>query len=155
LETGDVIWTGGSHFADVNVDERTLTFVSEGSVVRVDLNTLLETRVSFDFGGVRGLSAEPGGQRVALGTAEGLAIVDFELGAVAQTLLIEGVSDVHWMDGDRALIGTSSGTWGVVSLDTAELLSETRRGLQRGPTDAECATLLIDPCPTLEEMQTG
>lgn len=156
IRSGEVLWSGGgAPFVDVNVDDRKVTFLSDDSVVQVHLDSLEPIEVSFDFGGVRGLSAEPSGSRVALGTAEGLAIVDLDLGAISQTLLIDGVSDVHWMDGEQILIATSAGSLGVVSLDTDALLNETRRSFRRGFTAAECTSFLIDPCPTLSELQGG
>lgn len=156
IRSGEVLWSGGgAPFVDVDVDDRKVTFVSDDSVVQVDLDSFEPIEVSFDFGGVRGLSAEPSGSRVALGTAEGLAIVDLDLGGISQTLLIDGVSDVHWMDGEQILIATSAGSLGVVSLDTDALLNETRRSFRRGFTAAECTSFLIDPCPTLDELRGG
>jgi hypothetical protein len=63
------------------------------------------------------------------------------------------VADIHWIDEGRVIIGTRSGAWAAVSLDSDDVITSAIAGVTRGFTADECATYRIDPCPTLEEMK--
>jgi hypothetical protein len=83
-----------------------------------------------------------------------MIIFDLVKLTTAQVLEVGGVSDMYWIDNETLVIGTNTGLFGTVSLDTADFLAETRAGLRRSFTDSECATYLIDPCPTLAEIRS-
>jgi len=72
-----------------------------------------------------------------------------------QQLGLPGVADIHWLDEDTIAVGTTSGSFGTVSLSTEEFLNATRQRLRRSFTAQECETYRIEPCPTLEEMSGG
>ena len=155
LETGEVLWSGTSLSVDLSYGGRYLAYLTPGSVRVVDLDSFEEIEADLTVPGPRGLSVAPDGQRVALGTAEGLVVMDMTERTVAQTLAIEGVSDIYWMDDETVVIGTNTGQFGVVSLSTEDFLAKTRAGLRRGLTESECLTYRVDPCPSLEELRGG
>jgi hypothetical protein len=101
-----------------------------------------------DFGRVRGMGFSPDDGLLALGGDGTLFIVDLEEAAVVETYPIDGVSDIHWIDSETLLIGTKFGVWATVSRDVADLSELALASLTRGFTVDECATYIIDPCPS-------
>jgi WD40 repeat protein len=120
-----------------------------------DAETWEARTVSLELGNVRGLSVSPDGSKVALGDENGLHIVDTATATLEQSIPLPSVSDIHWLDVDTVLIGTTNGIWASIPLDTSDLISLAKDNLTRGFTGTECATYRIDPCPTLEEMRGG
>jgi hypothetical protein len=66
-----------------------------------------------------------------------------------------GVMGVAFITNLHLGVVLDDGNLRVVTLDTAELLEIARDSLTRGFTQDECDRYKFDPCPTLEEMQTG
>jgi WD40 repeat protein len=157
VATGDIVWervTPGGSF-QMSPSGETVAVMSSTSLLLVDVGTLEERELAIEVGAVRGMSFSPDESELALGTADGLVIIDLDEGAIGQTLLVPGVSDAYWLSENSAVIGTNRGVWGVVSFDTEAFLKATRSSLRRSFAPAECATYGIDPCPTLEELQGG
>ena len=65
------------------------------------------------------------------------------------------MADLHWIDENHVLVGTQTGAWSTVSLVTEDLIASARDGVTRGFTADECSTYRIDPCTTLNEIQSG
>jgi WD40 repeat protein len=103
----------------------------------------------------RGLAFNPDGSKLAIGDASALYVVDTATWQVRQQVKLPSVSDIHWIDDETVVVGTSTGLFGTVSLSTDRLLADTRAGLLRSFTVEECTSYRIDPCPTLEEMREG
>jgi WD40 repeat protein len=120
----------------------------------LDTATWNTLAVELDLGLVRGLSASPDGTTVALGDENGLHIVDANEGRLVQSIPLPSVSDIHWLDADTVLIGTTTGVWAKIPLGTDSLISLARTNLTRGFTEGECITYRIDPCPTLDEIRS-
>jgi len=59
------------------------------------------------------------------------------------------------MDEETLLIGTNTGLFGRISISTGDFVESTRVSLRRSFTAQECAIYRIDPCPTLEDLQSG
>jgi hypothetical protein len=129
-------------------------FPTEGGGLRiVETGTWTETAIGDDFGNVRGISFSPDETRVALGNTDRLIIFDLGELTTAQVLEVPGVQSMYWIDDDTVAIGTEDGVWGVVSLNTDDLIGQIRSGLRRTFTAAECATYRISPCPSLSDIR--
>ena len=106
---------------------------------------------------VRGLALSPGADQLMLGGTDGFVrIVDASSGQLLDQIPFEHVSDGHWLDNNHIVVGTgSTGTWGMLTLDFDEVVHRAADQLTRSFTDEECRIYRIDPCPTLEEAQSG
>ncbi len=153
--TGDVVWSAESFILDFSIEGRAIAYVLNGALARLDLDTLEVSELAMDLGGVNSLQLDEGSDRVAIGTADGLIVADLELGAITYTALIPDVTDAHWIDDDRLIVGTARGLWGTASIDVESLISEVRSRIRRGFTDAECATYRIESCPDLDDLRRG
>jgi hypothetical protein len=58
-------------------------------------------------------------------------------------------------DGKHLIAEDLDGTIQVLTLDSEELIGLAKLRLTRGFTEGECATYHFDPCPTLEDSQSG
>jgi hypothetical protein len=93
---------------------------------------------------------------LAIGDENQILIVDIETETPVRSLPIGGASGFHWLDEETLLLGTSfPARWITVSLAPGDLLSDAAGGLTRSFTERECEEFLIDPCPTLEDLQDG
>ena len=65
-------------------------------------------------------------------------------------------ANVAFVNDDHLLVTTAAGGPVVlVTLDPQELIEIASAGVTRGPTDEECATYVLEPCPSLEAIQAG
>ena len=153
---GDILHTGGFGVA------QHLDLIAVGSGARVV--TIIDTSSDRPWteiaaintdDRVRGLAFNPDGSKLAVGDASTLYVVDSTTWQVVQQVKLPSVSDIHWIDDETVVVGTSAGLFGTVSLSTERLIADTRASLLRSFTDQECRTYRIDPCPTLEEMRDG
>ncbi|MDH3307337.1 MAG: hypothetical protein OEO77_07465, partial [Acidimicrobiia bacterium] len=103
-----------------------------------------------ELGRVRGIAPDPDLLRVALGDENGLHIMDIETGQISTSIPLPSVSDIHWLDSDTVLVGTTNGVWAAVPLDTRVLIAAAREGVTRGFTSAECETYRISSCDIQE-----
>ncbi|MCL1692613.1 MAG: protein kinase [Actinomycetia bacterium] len=124
-----------------------------------DTGTWEQRDISTGRGQSRDMTISSDGRIVALATNIGLIhIVDIETGTILETYPLPDtdVTNVEFIDNDRhLLITTAFGPVEVLTLDIDELIRESKSRLSRTFTDTECSTYNIDPCPTLEELQTG
>lgn len=86
-----------------------------------------------------------------------IAVHDIERGELLHLLPIgEDVANVEFVDDDKHLLVTTAfGSAEVFTLDIDELLATARSRLTRTFTEAECAELNLEPCPTLKELRRG
>ena len=153
--TGERIWFGKAPLGEeLSPSGKLLVFPTEGGGLRiVETETWSETAIGDDFGNVRGISFSPDESKVALGNTDRLIIFDLGELTTAQVLEVPAVQSMYWIDDDTVAIGTEDGVWGVVSLNTDDLIGQIRSGLRRTFTAAECATYRIDPCPSLSQIR--
>jgi WD40 repeat protein len=157
LATGELIYEDSLGLAfDVSADARFISYNRRGTAVSIVDTTTWEEVVRVQANGrVRGQAFNADGSRLAIGDVNGLQIVDTATGLVIQQMRLPNVSDIHWIDDDTIVIGTSTGLFGTVSLSTEDFLHRTQDHLRRSFTTQECSIYRIDPCPTLEEMRGG
>ena len=124
-----------------------------GEVTILHTETWEADTVVLDLGLVRGLAVSPDGTKVALGDENGLHIVDVESTSLEQSIPLPSVSDIHWLEADIVLIGTTNGIWAQVPLSTSDLIALAKDNLTSSFTGEECATYRLDPCPTLEAIR--
>jgi WD40 repeat protein len=131
-----------------------VAWADSGDLSVVDPASWDSRSISLQLGRVRGLAIGPGETKVALGDENGLHIIDLVTNSLEQSIPLPSVSDMHWIDGNTVLIGTTNGVWATVPLRTEDLIASAAGGVTRGFTDTECSTYRIDPCPTLEEIRS-
>ena len=131
-----------------------VAWAGSGDLSVVDPATWDSRSIPLQLGRVRGIAIGPGNTRVALGDENGLHIIDLATSSVEQSIPLPSVSDIHWIDENTVLIGTTNGVWATVPLRTDDLIRSAADGVTRGFTSDECATYRIDPCPTLEEIRS-
>ena len=134
-------------------DESTIAIWNGFALHIVDTNTWEQRSLPSDVGRVRGLSIEWALGRFALGDENGLHVFDLDSGELLVEVPMPSVSDAHWLDEDTVLVGTNTGIWARVSLDTDDLVASAAAGVTRGFSATECSTYRIDPCPTLDEIR--
>ena len=158
LATGDVLYEGASGPNELSPNGKLVAVGSsrEARVLEVfaDAPWIEVASITTDDR-VRGLAFNADGSKLAIGDASTLYVIDTATWLVAQQVKMPNVSDIHWIDDERVVIGTATGLFGTVSLSTDQLLAKTRAGLLRSFTDQECVQYRIDPCPTLDEMRAG
>lgn len=143
---------GGTRF---DGDLGTSVFYRTESIGVVDMNTWDVWFFPIDLGRVQGMAVDSGLRRLALGDENGIHVYDLDTGVKLNTIPVQGVADLHWIDEETVLVGTQTGTWATISLLTDDLIASARSGVARGFTPDECATYRLDPCPTLGELQSG
>jgi len=154
--TGEELWRASlPQIGRVEASETgdVIVFWSPGEATILHTDTWETDRVVLDLGLVRGLAVSPDGTKVALGDENGLHIVDAESASLEQSIPLPSVSDIHWLEADMVLIGTTNGIWAQIPLSTSDLIALAKDNLTRGFTGEECATYRLDPCPTLEEIR--
>ena len=129
------------------------TYAGTNSVQLVNTSTW-ESREITGTLGIRGGSFNDDASLLAVGDLRNLTIIDVETGLIAQQVRLPGVSDVHWIDDEKMIVGTNNGVFGVLSVATHELVEKTRAALRRTFTGQECELYRITPCPTLEEIRS-
>jgi WD40 repeat protein len=127
-------------------------YAVSGDLSVVDTATWESRSIPLQLGRVRGLAIGPGEARVALGDEDGLHIIDLATSSLEQSIPLPSVSDIHWIDENTVLIGTTNGVWATVPLRTDDLIASAAAGVTRGFTALECSTYHIDPCTTLDEL---
>jgi len=133
-----------------------LIALGEGATTLVVLDTeTWEEIVTMESSArIRGLAFDRDEERIAVGTLDSLLVVDLATGVIVQQLRLPGVSDIHWLDDETVLVGTNTGIFGTLSLSIDAFLDRTSAALRRSFTAQECLTYRIDPCPTLDEIQS-
>ena len=155
LVTGDElarIPDGGDRF---DSDSGTSVFYRVESVGFVDMTTWDIWFFPIELGRVQGIAVESDLRRLALGDENGVHVYDLDTGEKLNSIPVQGIADIHWINEDRVLVGTQTGTWATISLITEDLFESARAGVTRGFTDEECVTYRIDPCTTLDQIQSG
>jgi len=143
---------GGDRFEG---DFGTSVFYRVESIAVMDLTTWDIWFFPIELGRVRGIAVESELRRLALGDENGVHVYDLDTGERLNSIPVPGVSDIHWINKDRVLLGTQTGVWATVSLLTEDLIASAKAGATRSFTADECETHRIDPCPTLEDLQSG
>ena len=158
LATGNILYSGGLGVNEAAPDLDLLAAASGRQVTILDTSTdgpWAEIATIPTDDRVRGLAFNPDGSKLAIGDVSGLYVIDTFTWQVVQQVKLPNVSDIHWIDDETVVVGTATGLFGTVSLSTDRLLADVRASLLRSFTDQECRTYRIDPCPTLEEFQSG
>ncbi|MDX1745503.1 MAG: hypothetical protein R3324_06160, partial [Halobacteriales archaeon] len=141
---GDVLYKGGFGVAQ-HLDLIAVSSVRAVTIIDASSDgswTDLATIPTDDR--VRGLAFNPDGSKLAIGDVSGLYVIDTATWQMGQQMTLPNVSDIHWIDDETVLVGTSTGLFGTVSLSTDRLLADVRAGLLRSFTDQECRTYRID-----------
>ncbi|MDX1449468.1 MAG: WD40 repeat domain-containing protein, partial [Acidimicrobiia bacterium] len=156
LGTGDVLYRGGwAYGVELSTDDGLIAIQDTPASITVRDTSSWQSVSRIDGGSrIRGQAFNADGSRFAVGGRD-LLIVDTTTGQVVQQMALAGVSDIHWIDDETLLVGTSTGIFGTVSLSTDDFLATVRDGLRRTFTGDECVLYRIDPCPTLEELRGG
>jgi WD40 repeat protein len=69
---------------------------------------------------------------------------------------VDEMANVEFIDDTHLLVTSGLGSEAIViTLDPLELLAIARERLTRTFTAAECATYVVEPCPTLEDVKAG
>ena len=121
----------------------------------VDMTTWDIWFFPIDLGRVQAIAVESDLRRLALGDENGVHVYDLDTGEQLESIPVPGVATIHWINGDRVLVGTQSGAWATVSLLDDDLIASARAGVTRGFSPEECATYRIDPCPALQDIRGG
>ncbi len=155
--TGEVVWQDReSHIRhEVSRDGRWLLTRGDQEVQLVDTRSWEVRWMVGGFNNIRGTAFDDESGLLAVSDFDSVRIIDIETGLFVQQVQLPGVSDVHFLDEERVVVGTRDGVFGVLSLSTKELIDRTRANLRRSFTLQECEVYRIDPCPTLDEMRTG
>ena len=110
-------------------------------------------------GGVHDVNINPSGTLVVSVGADAVRIWDLSDGSLVAeiTLPLISVSDVTFLDDTHVLVVPAFASVAVViNLDPKELAEIGNSLVTRAFTEEECATYLIDPCPTtLEALRSG
>ena len=156
IATGEVLYEDSIGIAfDVSADARFIGYARQGKTLSiVDTTTWEEVVLVQADDRVRGQAFNADGSRLAIGDVNVLQVVDTATGLVVQQMHLPNVSDIHWIDDETIVIGTSTGQFGTVSLSTEDFLRATQEQLRRSFTNQECVIYRIDPCPTLEEIRS-
>jgi WD40 repeat protein len=116
---------------------------------------------------IRGLALSPDGDRFATAGEDGsiriwdLAWLAAGLAEGQRPMLLDEIpvgfaSDIRWLEGNRlGYVLRRPGAWATVSLDPDELVQSATARLTRSFSTTECQNFVIDPCPTLEDLQEG
>ncbi|MDH5373280.1 MAG: TIR domain-containing protein, partial [Acidimicrobiia bacterium] len=86
-----------------------VAWADSGDLSVVDPATWDSRSIPLQLGRVRGLAIGPGETKVALGDENGLHIIDLTTNSLEQSIPLPSVSDMHWIDEDTVLIGTTNG----------------------------------------------
>ena len=155
---GNVVVPDGSTLISADLD---------GRIVAFDASTW-ETVVSWQAhdARLRGIAISPDGALLAT-TGEDNVVKIWDIGALtgdspssARPLLLDRIpaprpSDAAWLDIETLAVFPAAGArFMVVPLSIDDLVSTAQARLTRGFTTGECATYLIDPCPTLDEIRS-
>ena len=155
---GNVVVPDGSTLISADLD---------GRIVAFDASTW-ETVVSWQAhdARLRGIAISPDGALLAT-TGEDNVVKIWDIGALtgdspssARPLLLDRIpaprpSDAAWLDIETLAVFPAAGArFMVVPLSIDDLVSTSQARLTRGFTTGECATYLIDPCPTLDEIRS-
>ena len=157
-ESGEVLYRLEKMVSDVEAspDRRYVASVRNIlSVMVTDTSTWEEVATVVTDNRVLGVAFNADGSRLAIADLTSVRVLNVATGNLVQQLGLPGVADIHWLDEDTIAVGTTSGSFGTVSLSTEEFLNATRQRLRRSFTAQECETYRIEPCPTLEEMSGG
>jgi WD40 repeat protein len=131
-------------------------------LIVIDSATWEATTLSRPGGLINGFAISPNGDLVAtVGIDEYVAVWDIESQSLVAEIPIigwigEGLRGIAFEDDTTIIVAPEAGSQLLrFSLDRDTLLGQAFESLDRGFRPEECATYGIDPCPTLEEMQSG
>ncbi len=142
----------------ISNDGRTvLLSPGQDTLTLVDTSTWETTVLDLGLGRTRGTSFSPTDSMLAVANEDDVLIIDIARREIVQEVPFGLVSDIHWISDTEILIGNRDSTlWGTLSLDTGVLVDLTRAAVADRPlSPQECTTYRIDPCPTLEDLQSG
>jgi WD40 repeat protein len=134
-----------------------------GRIVFLDGETLepvAEIRDAHDAA-ITQLDISPDGSMLASAGVDGVVRVwDVATRALKHEIPVsrdeKGVGGVDFLTNERlAVVDDNSGQLHTFSIDPSELLAIARSRVTRGFTDTECTKYNLDPCPTLEDIQSG
>lgn len=128
---------------------------TEGGLYRVDTDDWQPRLLAEYTETIRGISISPDNRRVMIGATDGLVhIHDTETGVLLDQIAEEWVSDGHWLDENRIVVGTGlTGIWKTLDLDIRRVALTGLDQLTRGFSPEECDLYEINPCPTIEDMR--
>ena len=138
-------------------DESFVVFATEEGIHRLDTDDWSETLIVPTDERVRGIAVSPDNTLVMLGGTDGFVhIHNVQTGELVDQIAEEWVSDGHWIDESRIVVGTGlTGVWTVLDLDIHRVALAALGQLTRGFTTGECLRFGIDPCPTLDDMRSA
>ena len=130
-----------------------------GDVRIYDTATWEERNIRAGIAQTRDMAVSKDETMVAVSSSDGsIHLLDLETGALLDLISLENrdITNIEFIDGDtRLLISHATGPLEILTLDIDELVRVARSRISRSLTDEECSAYLIDPCPTLEELQNG
>ena len=155
--TGERLWSGSffTQFIEISPTGRLIALKGIAEFVWVlDVDSWAATELNLGFARLRALAFRDDEQVLAIGDNERLHFVDIDKREVTLTLPIPGVSDVHWLDEEEILIGTTQGEWATITLGFERVVEVAKSSLSRSFSDQECLTYRIAPCPSLKQIQS-
>lgn len=131
---------------------------ADTSVLLVDPQTLSLRRVWSEVaeGTVQSAALSPDGSRIALATEGGVVNVwDLATGRLVDQAApgLGSLAGAQWLDDTSLVLMSATGHLTTVTSDADRLLALARSTLTRGPSQGECATYGIDPCPSLAALR--
>ena len=131
-----------------------------GALHWLDAQSLRVRRSALNaFEGVpKSAALSPDGLLLAIGASDGfLRVWDTNDGSLVQEIQMGHVpvQNVAFIDDSHLAVTPATGNLLIITLDTDELLKVVRASLTRGFITRECRTYGFDPCPTLEQLQSG
>jgi WD40 repeat protein len=132
---------------------------SDGDIALFDTSDWRRAAIRAHQGSVLDVAIDPEGTLIASAGGDGFVRM-WDLASRSLVTEIEfdvdEMANVEFIDDTHLLVTSGLGSEAIViTLDPLELLAIARERLTRTFTAAECATYVVDPCPTLEEVKSG
>jgi WD40 repeat protein len=130
---------------------------SDGDIALFDTSDWRRSAIRAHQGSVLDVAIDTEGTLIASAGGDGFVRV-WDLASRSLVTEIEfdvdEMANVEFIDDTHLLVTSGLGSEAIViTLDPLELLAIARERLTRTFTAAECATYVVDPCPTLAELQ--